>query len=286
MQLQDPELYDVSFDPRNSSALIYSLGKVASTTIWVTVSLAVGYYQYAVELQNTYKPILKTHVEMVAKDFIDKDKSDQPIWVFTSVRQPFTRLISMYFEDIEMERYSSRNRTLAMTMPEMHDDFLEWYKVFHPTREETWFANELHRVTGANLSAYTFPVEEGRLVVKSSSRGKRFIVVVLRFEDIMRWNQTMKAQVWWWGMHDIHKQNSKEVWYHEKYRDFARSFRWPEDRAQELLECEQFRLYSPAEREAFYKHAVGETPATLGNGVLQTMADGRQQVLYAFGGSD
>mmetsp|Transcript_92621 Transcript_92621/g.246042 ORF Transcript_92621/g.246042 Transcript_92621/m.246042 type:complete len:310 (-) Transcript_92621:106-1035(-) len=284
---QAPDLDAVYFG--NTSALIFSTGKVASTTIWVTVSMLAGYYQYADKFQVTYKPILKTHADKIAADFVRKDASEGPIWVFTSVRQPFTRLISMYFEDVEMERYSSQNRTLAMSMPEMREDFLAWYSGgSHGHRQESWFHTSLLEVTGANLTDYAFPVEDGKLVVESSAHGRRFIIVLLRYEDILRWTEIMRPTVPWWGVADVHKQNAKELWYGEKYRQFAMHFKWPKEEAKALLDCDNLRFYSAQEREAFYRHAVGEDPPprALGDGTLQLLAGGRPKALRAFGGGD
>mmetsp|Transcript_44550 Transcript_44550/g.128897 ORF Transcript_44550/g.128897 Transcript_44550/m.128897 type:complete len:293 (+) Transcript_44550:82-960(+) len=249
-------LDQLMFDPRTSSALILTPAKVASTSIWVTVSNAVGYFQYEEEIQETYKPILKTHFVSVARDFIKKDKSNNPIWFFASVRQPYTRYMSLYFEDIEQERYSSQERLLAMNASEMHEDFLNWYRKGNKIMEENWCESQVHQVTGVRLKDYSFPYEAGKLVVSGSAHGKSFIVVLLRFEDLKRWIEIMQPQVPWWDTVGVFKQDARELWYYDKYKEFKQTFRWPRKDAEALQSGCSMHFYTPEEQKASFLRAI------------------------------
>jgi len=279
VKTQEAPLDQLMFDPRTSSALILTPAKVASTSIWVTVSNAVGYFQYEEEIQETYKPILKTHFVSVARDFIKKDKSNNPIWFFASVRQPYTRFMSLYFEDIEQERYSSQERLLAMNASEMHEDFLKWFRNEKKSQYEGWCEGLIHQVSGVRLTDYSFPYEAGKLVVSGSAHGKRFIVVLLRFEDLKRWIEIMQPQVPWWDTVGVFKQDARELWYYDKYKEFKQTFRWPRKDAEALLSGCSMHFYSPEEQKAFFLRATeGPEAAELPRGEKAEQAE----ALHAF----
>uniref|UniRef100_A0A7S1WSW6 Sulfotransferase domain-containing protein n=1 Tax=Alexandrium catenella TaxID=2925 RepID=A0A7S1WSW6_ALECA len=282
--------HPVLFD-RRAPAVVFTAGKVGSTTIARSLAVEVYFqgnlrYRYLTGTPQKWPLIVKTHMPSVAADFIKARGSHAgPVWVFAAVRQPFTRLVSNYFEAIETGGYRSRERTLAMSMREMREDFLAWVNKSRGAGCHPFF-HGLRQVVGVNLADYAFPFEEGKLMVKSQVNSTSLVVALLRFEDIARWGEIMRENVPWWRDGRFHVQDSRLTWYSDKYKEFSRYLKWPRAKADELMKCDHFHFYSPAERAAFYQHAVGDgpPPRVHSDGVAQLEVDGRPEALFTFGG--
>eukprot|EP00416_Gambierdiscus_australes_P040024 CAMPEP_0171106066 /NCGR_PEP_ID=MMETSP0766_2-20121228/63977_1 /TAXON_ID=439317 /ORGANISM="Gambierdiscus australes, Strain CAWD 149" /LENGTH=279 /DNA_ID=CAMNT_0011567065 /DNA_START=107 /DNA_END=943 /DNA_ORIENTATION=+ len=262
------------FNEHKDHALVYSLGKVGSTTMWIAITYAFRYYEYSSAKQQNYSQIFKTHDLPVAKDYMQKcpvNKTNGTIWIFVSIREPFRRLMSMYFEDIEMDRWKYTNTTTNYTnetlrsirVGELHRDFPRWYwSRKRVPSYETFFEKDLYQVSGVNLLNYTFPVDEGKLVVEGRSFGKPVVVVLLRYEEIARWKEIMRPLVWWWEM--SHQQDASQLFYYDKYQEFVQTYRWPKDLAEDVMQGNSIHFYSPEERQAALQRALGENSLPVG----------------------
>eukprot|EP00408_Alexandrium_pacificum_P016334 CAMPEP_0171200162 /NCGR_PEP_ID=MMETSP0790-20130122/23838_1 /TAXON_ID=2925 /ORGANISM="Alexandrium catenella, Strain OF101" /LENGTH=297 /DNA_ID=CAMNT_0011665533 /DNA_START=98 /DNA_END=991 /DNA_ORIENTATION=- len=254
-QIESPT--QIKFDRLKGSALVFTMPKVASIPIMLSLAASPSAYQYATQPQRAYWPLLKTHARSVAVDFLKKGQGFPETWVVTAVRQPYSRLVSSYFEAIDRGLHN-QSHVQRMDIEEMSTDFLSWVNSSSGAGCDPFFRADLPEVIGMNLTEYTFPVEQGKLVVHGKANGKLIVAVLLRVEDASRWTEIMRAQVPWWGRSHEHAQDSKETWYSDIYKRFSRTFTWPKDEAARLLECDHFRFYSESERQAFYRQAIGE----------------------------
>lgn len=241
------------FDPSKDFALIYTNGKVGSTSIWQAFGKLAGKAErdYAGTTKPSYKRILKTHRPEVAADFINKAPSHANIWVMTSVRQPYTRLISAFFERVENGHLLSKERVLNMTMPELHQAFLDQLPA--PSR---WF-DDFDSVTGMNFTKYPFPENDGKLVVSSKAFSEKNVkVVLLRLEDVQQWDQIMSQHVVGWQT--PHGQNPDDTWFADTYKEFLQTFTYSKDVAKKYAIDDNMHFYTDIEQAAFLQHAVGE----------------------------
>lgn len=242
------------FDDSKDYALVYSMPKVGSTSLWVGVGAHRQIWAYYESLNETYKHIAKTHVHAIAKDFLRKVPEGRRIWLFCAVRNPFARLASLYWEDIEMERHLSdlsQEQILAMNTSDLHLDFLQNWTLH---LRDDFFSRDLLDAVGVDLSQIKFPFEAGKMMIEGTAFGKQVVVVVLRAEDVKVWWDIMRHNVPTWA--SGHKQNAKDLWYGAKYQEFRRTFRWPGWAIDELLAGDSLRFYTIAERATFLHRVI------------------------------
>eukprot|EP00406_Dinophysis_acuminata_P043882 CAMPEP_0179320474 /NCGR_PEP_ID=MMETSP0797-20121207/58066_1 /TAXON_ID=47934 /ORGANISM="Dinophysis acuminata, Strain DAEP01" /LENGTH=81 /DNA_ID=CAMNT_0021031971 /DNA_START=385 /DNA_END=627 /DNA_ORIENTATION=- len=79
--------------------------------------------------------------------------------------------------------------------------------------------------------------------------GKLMNVVVLRLEDIERWDFIMSKVVPGWVT--AHGQNSDGLWYSTKYRQFVHTFQYSQDLVQKYLQDDCMHFYIEDERNAW-----------------------------------
>mmetsp|Transcript_100082 Transcript_100082/g.311833 ORF Transcript_100082/g.311833 Transcript_100082/m.311833 type:complete len:336 (+) Transcript_100082:92-1099(+) len=242
------------FDYENDYALVFSMIKVGSTSLWVGMGSYLELWNYYDKLNETYGILSKTHYPHIAHDFVKKVPPGKRIWIFTGVRNPMARLVSGYFEDIEQKRHMAHlteEEILAMDMKDMQWDFLRNYTL---DVRDNWFSSDLNALAGVDLTKYSFPFNEGRLIVEGMSYGRPIIVVMLRAEDVEYWWDIMRLHVPSWTVD--HKQDSKELWYGAKYAAFKKSFRWPSWALDVLIRADSQKFFTIAERAKMFRVAA------------------------------
>lgn len=231
-----------------------------------------GHYK---SVQPSYKRIAKTHRQEVAEDFISKAPENATIWVFTSIRQPFTREISLFFERIEGGMIP-KETLLAMNTQELHEAFLE-----KRTPPSKFFQKAFYQATDVNCSAHPFLTEDGQLFVSNIKSGKHInVVVLLRLEDIGRWDDIMAEETPGW--HTPHGQDSNKTWYVSVYKKFVETFKYPQDVIEEYLQDDAMQFYTNEERDAWVKLALGGTS----KGTYKMYTESTERIYTTLGSKD
>uniref|UniRef100_A0A7S4QG48 Sulfotransferase domain-containing protein n=1 Tax=Alexandrium monilatum TaxID=311494 RepID=A0A7S4QG48_9DINO len=256
--LQQRDLSSLRLDYDNDHIMVYSMTKVGSTSLWVALGSKLEQWNYLEETNETYGSITKTHFPEVARDIVRKVPRDKTLWIFTSVRNPFARQVSAYFEDIEQKRHLANlteEQIMAMPMDEMHQDFLKrWPK--ENFGADNWYSTEFAKIAGVDLTAHKFPFGEGRLIVEGWVHGRPTIVVLLRAEDVCCWWDIMRHHVPNWN--PVHKEDARELWYGRKYEEFKKNFTWPRHIVEAVSRADSLRWYTIAERAKMLRKALGE----------------------------
>uniref|UniRef100_A0A7S4UP29 Sulfotransferase domain-containing protein n=1 Tax=Alexandrium monilatum TaxID=311494 RepID=A0A7S4UP29_9DINO len=252
------DLSTLVFDYENDHALVFSMGKVGSTSLWVALGSKLEQWNYLEETNETYGSITKTHFPEVARDIVRKVPRDKTLWIFTSVRNPFARQVSAYFEDIEQKRHLgnlTEEQIMAIPMGEMQQNFLAGWPDSNWGSDD-WFSKEFAKVAGVDITKHKFPFEEGRLIVEGRVHGRPTIVVLLRAEDVCCWWDIMRHHVPNWN--PVHKEDARELWYGRKYEEFKKNFTWPRHIVEAVSRADSLRWYTIAERAKMLRKALGE----------------------------
>jgi hypothetical protein len=158
---------------KRDPVLVYQMGKVASSTIYYSLSDSNKYRTYHIHRLNP-ENIAKTRQDHTAKGYkpLVENKGLQlyenifekrlPAFIISLVREPISRNISAYFQNLD--HFQGReNAHENFLVDDMIDDFLSSYSHNVPLE---WFDIEMKPVTGIDVFDYKFNCVDGYLEIK------------------------------------------------------------------------------------------------------------------------
>lgn len=171
--------------------LIYQMGKVGSSTIRASLrkagfpsfqfhSLDESVLQQEADYHARRGSVPPKHIErslLVRKELLD---SGTPLRVITLVREPISRNISAYFENLE--RYTQiENAAETASVDFLLDHFL---KTKPELRALNWFESELERFLG--IDVYSHPFEAEQRFTRFRSGNHEVLILRIDAEDAVK----------------------------------------------------------------------------------------------------
>ncbi len=268
-----------SYDFSNSLILIYTMGKVGSTSIYESLKNLSFIFNifHLHKLNDAYlkdrerlikNEVYKTnqypkhiHTDLLWKPLWVKKlltKIKKPIHIITVVREPISRNISLFFQWIDFEEtdhtysFKSRNNNYPFNIITPKDDLSGLYDVFlnrfTSHSHEDWLKDELKNVFQIDLLAEPFDKEKGFSIFKSENT--RLLTLKLESLDFT-FEAAMKAfldeKVKLIKVNEASAKNIKGV-----YKRFKKEIRFPKSYINTLYSSDYVKhFYTPIEIEAF-----------------------------------
>jgi len=167
------------FDADADHVLLYTLGKTASTSLEFALGPWVGMRRLPwITTQATAFPRgAKIHRPQVAKAFVSQLPPTGKVWLFVTVRNPFDRAISQFFEG-----YAKFMNVTNSSGPAKQHDHLSRFSRLAPFLAEG-IVDTIPSVIGANVTIPPLsPVTKDAWLVHGRVR-----VLILRSEDAKLW---------------------------------------------------------------------------------------------------
>jgi len=230
--------------PLPSHILLFTYGKAASTS----VATSFGQLAHSSKIpsvdqfSNEYPPRCKIHKFSVARDYIDKLPSGSTAWIITQTRNRFARDIASYFQKFRHPEFESAMRN--KTVPELQEDFRRGRDDY----QDAWFHSQFLNATNVNLLAYAEQVKKDKYVhVEHVLEDKRLQILLVRFEDIDRWNEIFG--VFFPGF-ALANENAVASGYEDKYVEFLNTYTFSEQEIKRTCHGDTMKFYSTSEISA------------------------------------
>jgi len=236
---------------------------------------------YSVRM-DVYPPNIKTHYASTARDYLEKTPPEKNVWIFKSVRNTYARATSYFFQqlcshgqDEACKKALTLDKLDASTMQGLVQRFDSWLNSEYMAQLQnesisvaipTVFAD----VTGVGVFQGEFDSFEGKLVFKKKEGKRMIFVVILRLEEVDRWDIILKpmfadytANVGRTGHFKVGGSNPATVkWYSDAYAEFKAIYRFSNQVVSELRQADlDSRFYSQSEWAGFEASAKGAEKA-------------------------
>jgi hypothetical protein len=205
-------------------------------------------YWGGAEKQETYSRLFKSHNHDVASDYVSKVPKESRLWIFTMIRDPFSRAPSFFFEGdkdndhlldqgIDDAQYvnSFRNSTL------LNDDH-PWYQ-----EQEREFMLNFENSTGVNMTGKAFNHSRNHLFTSSVKDTKETLVVLLRLDDVAQWTDVVAEYAPGFVLTDENEADDKSSLYADMYEQFKNNFMYSDSEKAKLLASDVFQYYNSSE---------------------------------------
>jgi len=140
---------------------VYQMGKVASSSVHLSLK-----WEYPGVVLHSHN-FRKNHPRFKIRQLFEYRKQGNPIKIVTLVREPVSRNVSAYFENLE--RYFgalSREKIQALTNSQLMEKFLAEFQ--HDVTLE-WFDTHLKRDFGIDVYDYPFDHQQGYVTIKKDN---------------------------------------------------------------------------------------------------------------------
>ncbi|MFO7942916.1 MAG: putative capsular polysaccharide synthesis family protein [Anaerolineales bacterium] len=251
----------------SSPVLIYQMGKVASTSVYMSLKESTNFDVFHTHRLNP-ENIAKVKEEHLQRGDMPPDDTrglylynrlieprQKSTRIITLVREPVGRNISAFFQNLETFKCGEDAHN-TLEIEELVRDFIYEYNHDVPL---TWFDKELRVTTGTDVYRHPFPREKGYQVIDQPP----FYVLVIRHDLTDEEKESCIAEFLDLDSFHITRMNvssSKE--YSETYRVFLDSIQLPKDYVGRMLSSKYARhFYSPDERKTLYQRWVGKDKA-------------------------
>lgn len=270
--------------PRRSPILIYTVGKVGSST--VADSLAAHGLAASLYHLHWLTPARLAHDEALQRAGAARHRGTaleahfrpRYVWrgqylcervrrappgggrwsVITLVRDPVARNVSSFFQNLPLLDYDYRARLAVRSESEVVGELLELFERAYLGPEGvtdrdgdplTWFEEELAPTFGVDVYAQPFPAARGFALCES----ERARTLLLRLEDLDRCaGAAFEAFLGLRGFALRHQQVAEDKDYAALYRRFRAELEIPEAHLERVYASRYAtHFYSDAEREAF-----------------------------------
>lgn len=237
---------------RRVPVLVYQMGKVGSTSTYRSLSEAgVDCIQVHRIHPSSIRLVRRTYLE---KGIAPKDeeigmaiweglqKSDDPVKIITMVREPVSRNISAYFQNLN--HFFQDRKVDEIAVGKAMESFLCEYPHRVPLE---WFEDEFRKVTGIDVYAYPFDPEIGYTQISSG----RFEVLIMRVD--LSDEQKCSLLDKFLGIKGLVMNNaniSSAKTYATLYSEFKKQIQLPEEYVESLMSSDYAtHFYSSAERD-------------------------------------
>jgi len=186
---------------RSETLLIYQMGKVGSLTVQRSLRArqlgSLIYHVHTLQpgrlrrekkfLRENYGRIGEINDAFLNGRFfrgrLGKANRGQRLKIITMVREPISRNISDFFQNLEfLYNYEYRSRMDASSLNELVADLIRMFWDNFDGHEEhlNWFNLELHRHFGVDVYAHEFPKEKGYQIIHHAAAD----VLIMRLENL------------------------------------------------------------------------------------------------------
>ncbi|MEG9295980.1 putative capsular polysaccharide synthesis family protein [Mangrovibacillus sp. Mu-81] len=245
--------------------LIYQMGKVGSTSLEKSLENNNKYYTEhthslrapivfkmfknfkSIKFYAPLKFIIIYKIGALIKKFIIKRKK---IKIITLVREPISRNISMYFQDIHIPIFDvsilNDNRHEDKVNHTILHDF--YFKKFNHYYGVNWMEEEISKNFGINVYEHDFNKEKGYGVITKGNVS----ILILKMEKLNDLKSEIQDFLCLKDL-EIKKSNqAKEKWYAPLYKQFMENFHPSEDYINELYNTKYMsHFYTKQEIETY-----------------------------------
>lgn len=240
-------VYNASTD----QILVFSEQKTGSNTLQDTLGQVVPAHERLPQIEadmfmEVYPPNIKTHFAAVAKDYLAKAPPGKNVWIFKSVRNTYARAISYYFQQIcDFGLNETCRKEMAsdkLDVPKMErvvedfDYFLTHAFLYElqnrPFKTLVATPTVFSDVTGEDIFQTKFNSTKGSLVFQIARGASNVNIVVLRLEDVARWEailQPMFPDFVMGGINHGGTNRASEKWYIDVYNKFVARYNFSLD---------------------------------------------------------
>jgi len=170
---------------------------------------------------------VKCHAGGCAEGFLGRRPVGSRTWLISTVRSPFARLPSAFFQGI-YGRYTV-NELSRVSVKQLLKEFREQQDLFH---EGNWFGLHYARLLGINITAYPFDFERKFLHVRETWQGRHLEIIVLRVEDTPKWEHILKQFFPSLVLQSANMASDKP--YMEKYKQFKDALKYTNEEIDRL----------------------------------------------------
>jgi len=259
--------------------LVFSEQKTGSNTLQDTLGKVTPQHERLVQfdpdmLMEVYPPSIKTHYGQIARDFLEKTPPGKNVWVFKSVRNTYARATSYFFQQLctfgksvarKEEDQKACKEELAIdkldnsTMHKLEERFDSWMKSNYMSQLQNEsmsvaIPSVFTDITGVDVFQTKF--KDGRLVFEQNRGTDKLYVVVLRLEEVDKWETILKP------MFPDYKAGGtnlgEDKWYAAAYDMFKARYKFSDEAVSELRKADlDSRFYTQSEWEGFEASAKG-----------------------------
>jgi hypothetical protein len=176
--------------------IVHQMGKVGSTSIVESLeAMSLGmpiYHTHSLNLEHLQRreqqkrqqgqtPPPRIIQGQYLRKAIDQKGSGKTWHIITLVREPISRNVSAFFQNIGdyIPNFAQARSANQISLDEIVTIFLEQYNHDWPS---TWFDSEVKQVFGIDVLATDFPKSKGYMILKQN----HINLLVLRLEDLNR----------------------------------------------------------------------------------------------------
>eukprot|EP00746_Dinoflagellata_sp_MGD_P158336 gnl/MRDRNA2_/MRDRNA2_86443_c0_seq1.p1 gnl/MRDRNA2_/MRDRNA2_86443_c0~~gnl/MRDRNA2_/MRDRNA2_86443_c0_seq1.p1 ORF type:complete len:308 (+),score=48.16 gnl/MRDRNA2_/MRDRNA2_86443_c0_seq1:109-1032(+) len=225
--------------------LIYSLGKSGTSTMQKTLGDYCGYeFPYLPNKKEEYPQGMKNQLHHdVAADYLGKVPSGSTVWFITTVRNPFRRQISAFFQQFTNPEQCAKLKHMSISdlIEKKHKN-----TVAYNNGVERTFFQKFVETTSTDLTAMEFDFSKKRIFAEKKVDGKTFKFILLRVEDSESWSEILDE--FFPGMEvSIGNQASKKC-YAEEYKAFKQKFKYTQKEIDIIKASPELHFYNAAEQ--------------------------------------
>lgn len=203
--------------------LVYSIGKVGSSSIYETIRKQVADNAFHVHYLNInniikqkkyYKNSRANYIPLtiLQSDILQKSlsKFGGKINIITLIREPISRELSSIFQDLLIfedpyfyKRTSNLNNIIKVQMSKLEKKL----------PEENWFESELEQVFGVQLYKLNFDYNKRYIIYNK----QKISFLLLRMEDLNEIGEKAFFEAFGEKVKMIRKNDSRNKYYHDRY---------------------------------------------------------------------
>jgi hypothetical protein len=199
--------------------------------------------------QETYSRLFKCHNEDVASDYMSKVPKDSRVWIFTMVRNPFSRAASYFFEALNQSADDSG------LLDQGVDDVAQYVDRFHTSHvlnswyqeQETEFISNFEESFGVNMTGKAFDHSRSRLFTSSVNDTKTTLFFLLRLDDTAQWTDVVAEYIPGFVLAEENEADDKASLYADMYEQFKNHFMYSDSEKAMLLGSDAFQYYNSSE---------------------------------------
>jgi hypothetical protein len=247
--------------------VIHQMGKVGSSSVYNSLkSLRNDFAIFHTHFLNPER--LQTHLTKIQqqgrkpenhlieskalREAISGNFGDKNWKIITLVREPISRNISAFFQNIETQfpDFVSRYRYGSLKIEEIIDVFLASYPHELPLY---WLQQEIEAVFGVDVFAVDFPKADGYVILRRDHEEHQVKLLLIRLEDLT--DCSAKAFSDFLGLREFTLKRTNEgigKQYSDAYKEFIKSINFPRDYVEKMYKSRYVQhFYSEHEIEQF-----------------------------------
>lgn len=231
-----------TFKENNEIILIFSIGKVGSSTVYNTIknsSVSIPVFhihslnEKRTDQQKKYykdsnRKSVPLHLFESSAIANELKKYNGKLYVITLIREPISREFSSLFQD-------SFNFTNSIHLE--NDIFINSIKKkLHQLKEslpeEEWFTNELNAVFGIDIYNKEFDLKQGYLMHHENN----FSFCLIRLENLDEKFHQITSELFNIKLNLIKSNDSKDKFYSKSYKDLRNQMKFEENQIRNLIQ--------------------------------------------------